>query len=195
MKKYQIYQPKTISTKWSPDFAYAIGLLATDGCVYSDGYHMAFGSKDLEQVKNFKKCLGLNHIIGKNIAGHRKSFSYRVQFGNKVFWNFLVKIGITPAKSKTMHQICTPDKYFFDYLRGSFDGDGSFYAYLDKRWKNSFLFYVSFASASKNHVLWLQAKIYKLAGLKGHITTSKNTSVFQLKYAKKESLLLLKKMY
>ena len=46
-----------IEIKWSPDFAYVIGLIATDGCLSTNGRHVIFVSKDLEQVENFKKIL------------------------------------------------------------------------------------------------------------------------------------------
>jgi len=112
-----------------------------------------------------------------------------------LFWNFLNSIGIAPAKSKTLGKIQIPDVYFFDYLRGSFDGDGSVHSYYDPRWKSSFMFYTIFCSASKEHVDWLRATIARLLGLKGHVTKSINQSVYQLKYAKRESVVLLKRMY
>ena len=35
---------------WNHNLAYAIGLLATDGNLSSDGRHMALVSKDIEQI-------------------------------------------------------------------------------------------------------------------------------------------------
>jgi hypothetical protein len=78
-------------------------------------------------------------------------------------------------------------------LRGCFDGDGTVYSYWDKRWKSSFMFYVEFISASFFHIEFLREEIYKSIGIKGHITSSVKSSCKQLKYAKKESLILLKK--
>ena len=57
------------------------------------------------------------------------------------------------------------------------------------------MFYTSFVSASKKHVDWLQSMIFKELGIKGHITKSTKSSVYQLKYAKTESLKLLPKLY
>ena len=88
-----------------------------------------------------------------------------------------------------------PKKYFFDYIRGCFDGDGTIYSYWDKRWKSSFMFYVCFVSASKYHIYWLQDMIFKSLKINGHVTTNKSNSCLQLKYAKSDSLKLLKKMY
>jgi hypothetical protein len=190
-----------VKIEWSSDFAYAIGLLVTDGCVYSDGRHISFVSSDLEQVHNFMRCLQIENKIGKNFAGYiakgrkNKTFTHRVQFGDVQFVRFLLDIGIMPAKSKIIKKVCIPSKYFFDYLRGCFDGDGSIYSYWDPRWKSSFMFYVSFVSASKIHIDWLRTQIFRRTKAKGDITVDSKGSTHQLRYAKKESLSILKRMF
>jgi len=188
-------QPKgKVRIKWSPDFAYAIGLLATDGCLSTNGRHVIFVSKDLEQVENFKNILKLDSKIGNNYSG-TGNLSYRVQFGDILFCNFLRGIGIFENKSKTIGVLKIPHKYFFDFLRGSFDGDGTFYSYWDKRWKSSFMFYMEFISASKKHIDWIREEVFLKIKISGHITKAKNNSCYQLKYAKRESQILLKKLY
>jgi hypothetical protein len=186
---------RKVKIEWSPNFAYAIGLLATDGCVSADGRHISFVSKDIEQVNNFMKCLQIHVKIGKNISGYDGNSTHKIQFGDVIFSSFLFDIGITSAKSKTIGVIKVPKKYFFDYLRGCFDGDGTIYSYWDKRWKSSFMFYVSIASASERHIEWLRSRINEKVGSKGHVTKDGKGSTFQLKYAKNESLRILKKMY
>jgi hypothetical protein len=183
-----------VKIKWSPNFAYAIGLIATDGHLSHDGCHIGLTSKDTEQLMHFTQCLELNNIIGKKFSG-AGNLSYRVQFGDVIFHAYLVKIGITPKKSKTIGRIAVPTKYFFDFLRGAFDGDGSFYSYRDPRWKSSFMFYTTFASASRPYLEWLQEHLVQVLGTNGHITHTKSKSTLQLKYAKGESLKILKNMY
>jgi len=58
------------------------------------------------------------------------------------------------------------------FLKGSFDGDGSFYSYWDPRWKSSFMFYTVFIFVSQRHILWLRSQIFEHLGIKGHITKS-----------------------
>ncbi len=181
--------------QWSPGFAYAIGLLATDGCLYNDGRHLELVSNDREQVENLKKCLGINNKITRKTSGSGRGQAFRIQFGDVFFYNFLLGIGITPRKSKTIGSLLVPKKYFPDFLRGHFDGDGTFYSYYDPRWPNSFMFYTEIASASKKHVIWLQDWTTRLLGVGGRITKSKNNSVYRLKYAKGESLKLLSMLY
>lgn len=58
-------KPKEIVKKiWSTELAYAVGLLTTDGNLSKDGKHINLTSKDLDQIKTFKKCLGLKNKIG-----------------------------------------------------------------------------------------------------------------------------------
>ncbi len=185
-----------VKIKWSANFAYAIGLLVTDGCLYNDMRHISLTTKDIEQAENFKKCLGLEVKTGMkgNGASKEKKY-YHIQFGDVLFYEFLVSIGLTMAKSKTIGPVDVPNRYFFDYLRGCFDGDGCFYSYWDPRWKSSHMFYLEFVSASKKHVIWLQEEIDNRTGTHGHITNDGRGLTLQLKYAKKEALVIIKKMY
>ena len=57
------------------------------------------------------------------------------------------------------------------------------------------MFYTVFASASRKHIEWLRHEIRKRLGIKGHISGTIKEGLFQLKYAKKESLRLLSKIY
>lgn len=183
-----------VKLEWSSNFAYAIGLLASDGCLLNDGRHIDLTSKDTEQLENFLRALDIDVRITTKHGGAGKKYQ-RVQFGDVLFCNFLLDIGITPAKSKTIGELRIPKKFFFDFLRGSFDGDGCFYSYFDPRWKSSFMFYTVFISASKKHIDWLQREIESRLKIKGHITKSAKSVTFQLKYAKAESLELLRAMY
>ena len=186
-----------VKIKWSADFAYAIGLLATDGNLSPDGRHILFTSKDLELAKNFQKGLGMknNHIGKKNSGSCKEKRYYVVQFSDRIFYDFLLNIGLMPKKTFIINKVLISDVFFFDFLRGEFDGDGSVYSYFDPRWKSSFMFYLSFSCASQKHIVWLRRKIFRLSRSKGHITKSKNSSVYKLKYAKTESLKLINKMY
>lgn len=179
--------------RWSADLAYVVGLIATDGCLSNDGRHIDLTSKDLEQLQNFKKILKLNNKIGLKSSGYLSQKCTHVQFGNVKLYRFLLSIGLTPRKSKTLGPVKVPDKYFRDFLRGSLDGDGCIYSYWDKRWRSSFMVYVSFVSASKQHVLWLQEQITKEFSVEGQIKLGDKVHV--LIYAKTASIALLNKIY
>lgn len=182
---------------WSGNLAYALGLMASDGCLSPDGRHLIFVSKDIEQIHNLQTCLGLEVKIARFLSGRPGSTEhyYRLQWGDVTLYDFLLSIGFTPRKSLTLGALAIPDEHFFDFLRGHFDGDGCFYSYFDPRWKSSFMFYFTIASGSKDFVLWLQELLTRLSGVAGHITSNPSKTFFQLKYAKKESLVLLERMY
>ncbi|MBI5456269.1 hypothetical protein HY969_00870 [Candidatus Kaiserbacteria bacterium] len=190
-------KPKRIvSEKWSSNLAYAVGLLATDGCMSPRVHLIDLTSKDLEQLENFCKCIGVQLNIGRKSSGFGEKNILRVQMKNVFFYNFLLSIGLTPAKSRTLGPLKVPKKYFFDFLRGVFDGDGCTYSYWDPRWRSSFMYYLCFASASTLFVTWIRKEIQARLGVTGHVTsaTKKNT-YYNLKYAKHDSLKILRKMY
>jgi hypothetical protein len=194
VERMHMHPQNKIAIRWSPEFAYAIGLLVTDGCLSSDGRHIELTSKDKEQMVNYMQCLGIKNKIGFK-SGYSGTRSMRVQFSDVNFYNFLFDIGLMPNKSKILEAIAIPDIYFFDFLRGDFDGDGTFYSYWDPRWRSSYMFYTVFMSASKKHILWMREKIFRRLGIKGHLTITGKTPMYQIKYAKAESLKLLPKMY
>ncbi len=114
-----------IKVRWSRKFAYAIGLMVTDGNLSIDGRHMSFTSKDKEQIIHLKECLNIKNKIEKKSNGSNNVKKYyQVQFGDVSFYKFLLTVGLMPAKSKVIHKVIVPKKYFFDFLRGHFDGEG-----------------------------------------------------------------------
>jgi hypothetical protein len=185
-----------VAIKWSPKFAYAIGLLVSDGNLSPDGRHIVFTSKDIELIILFQKALNIQGHIGKKSSGTMKEKKYFVsQFSDVLFYDFLLSIGLMPNKSKILGQIEIPSEYFFNFLLGAFDGDGCTYSYFDPRWKSSFMFYTVFVSASKEHVLWIQKEIFNRLSISGHITGGTKRLFYQLKYAKADSLVLLRALY
>lgn len=179
----------------SPTVAYAVGLITTDGNLSKDGRHIDLTSKDRKQLLTFMRCLGFRARITTKISGFTGTQIPRLQFSNVRLYRFLVSIGLTPAKTKTLAGLNIPDEYFFDFLRGHLDGDGHFYSYWDTRWPNSFMFYLVFNSGSERHIAWLRRQNDGLLGIHGHITNDRRHTTYHLKYAKREALLLLRKMY
>jgi hypothetical protein len=187
-----------VKIKWSADFAYAIGLLVTDGCLCRDGCHIDFTSKDQEQIKNFLSCLHISASIGIKDR-NKNNQTFRVQIGDVIFYDFLLAIGLMPRKSLILGSIKIPNELFFDFLRGCLDGDGCSYSYWDPRWKSSFMFYISFASGSVKFIKWLRSKIFELSKMKGHISVQgkkeKSKDFYQLRFSKYEAIWLVGRMY
>ncbi|MCC6323890.1 LAGLIDADG family homing endonuclease [Candidatus Nomurabacteria bacterium] len=187
--------------KWTPDLAYIVGLIATDGCLSPDGRHLTFTSCDLKLIETFKKCLKLNNKIGTT-----DTKALKIQFGDIQFYKWLLSIGLTPAKSHTIREIKIPKEFFRDFIRGHLDGDGSITVFLDKHntYKNSKYIYrrlfVRLLSASKEHIMWLQKNIIENFGVTGRIHKTKvyepsKVPLYILKFMKKESQIFLKQIY
>ena len=78
---------------WSPAFAYAIGLITTDGNLSPDGRHINLTTKDYDLAVTFKRCLGLENKIGRKARGSNldEKRYFVVQFGDVSFYGFLFR--------------------------------------------------------------------------------------------------------
>jgi hypothetical protein len=193
--------------EWNSRLAYAIGLIATDGNLSKDKRHVSLTSTDKDLLATFRDCLGKQNSISKNPRGSISlKQSYRVQFGDVVLYDWLVKIGLHENKSLTIGPLRIDKKYFRDFLRGHLDGDGSIIHYTDRyntpinpKYIYERLF-VYFISASEKHLLWLRKIIIKLKNIHGSINKripkNKNYSpIFVLKFSTKEAKILLNWIY
>lgn len=189
-----LQRQQKVKIEWSPDFAYGLGIMASDGFLSKDGRHMGITAAEVELVDNLKKALRIYNKIGRSArGGETEKKYYYMYFGDVVFYNFLVSIGITNAKSRTIKHVEVPDEFFSDFLRGLFDGDGTFYSFWDKRWPNSFGFQMAFASASPAFVTWLKENLTRLYGVKGCFHNG--DGVINLRYVKGDSVKLFNAMY
>ncbi len=178
---------------WTSKLAYAVGLLTTDGNLSPDGRHLELTSIDAELIDTFKECLGLKNKTGRKKSSFSGKLAYRVQFGSVLFYKKLLEIGLMPRKSKILGKLQIPDKFFFDFLRGVLDGDGSIMRRRDSVYDNSIRLYTRFTSGSRPHLEWLQGLILKQIGVKGYIQNKPRS--FDLTFAKKDSVKLLKRIY
>ena len=181
---------------WTPDLAYVVGLIASDGSLSKDGRHISFTSKDEQLALLYRNIIRPAAKLARKSSGsNRKKLYYLVQFSDTSFYDFLICVGLTPNKSLTMPALDIPKQYFADFLRGEFDGDGCIYGYQDTRWRSSFMYYTSFTTASLDFGLWLQQTISTLIPAIGSGSLRKCGRAYQLSYAKQDSLLLYKYMY
>jgi hypothetical protein len=200
-----LQQAKTLNgdVTWSANLAWAVGLIATDGNLSGDGRHLSLVSKDRDLLETFCACLHLDVAITPHLSGHGRS-GLRVQWSDRQFYDWLIGVGLTPAKSLTLGPLAIPDEWFVDFFRGCIDGDGSIVTYIDRY--NTFKkpeyvykrLYVSIVSASLRFVDWLQATVRRLTGLAGELTVRRSPArndIWRLRYAKAESLALLRWMY
>lgn len=184
--------PRRESVQWNPALAYAVGLLTTDGNLSPDGRHIDFTSKDVALIETFKQCLNLTNRITIKFSG-LGVMAHHVQFGDVVLYQWLLDIGLMPNKSKIIGALSIPDAFFFDFLRGHLDGDGTIKNFSDPVYPNSERLYVSFCSASRIHLEWLQGRIENLLSIDGFLQDGNREST--LTFAKQDSIRLLRAMY
>lgn len=183
-----------IKIQWSPSFAYAIGLIVTDGNLSTDGRHINFTSKDEELVLLFKACLNLSNKIGKKARGGELEKKYFVvQFGDINFYRFLLDIGLTPAKSKTIGALKIDNDFFSDFLRGCIDGDGSIRTARHPESQHPQL-QLRLYSASPIFLKWIKEKINHNVPISGG-WIKPAVSIWVLAFGKSDSIKLINFLY
>jgi len=189
-------QQKKVDTTWTADFVYVLGVIASDGNVSSDLRHISITSKDEQLLLLIKDILKLTNTIGRKGRGDSPQKPYfLLQFGDKNFVNFLIYIGITPNKSKSIARVEIPEKFFKDFLRGVVDGDGCIDFFYHPESSQPQI-RIRIASASPPFLHWLQSMVLKKCQtLGGWIHVQKKSSVSVLTYAKADSVKILKYMY
>jgi len=186
---------------WSPEFAYVVGLIASDGNLQAKTNEVRLASTDRQIIDLYCRCLGLRpddvvaHDWGDPSATsvhmrveHRPPYKkqYHIIFSDYVFRELLEKTGLTPNKSRTLGPLHIPDRYFRDFLRGEFDGDGCWSA--DRRPKRNWLLGI-ITSGSRSYLDWLADRILNLAGIRG------NANGIELRFERESAKLLGHFMY
>jgi len=121
--------------------AYLLGLIYADGTIKdvrisSRTCYIAVSSNDLDLLEQVRKVLSSTHKIYTRKSRmvkfsdhkiYKCSTSYILRVGNKMIYQDLVNLGLTPRKSLKIQLPDVPVEYFNFFLRGYFDGDGSLY--------------------------------------------------------------------
>jgi hypothetical protein len=176
---------------------YLVGLIASDGCLSSDGRHIDITAKDKSFLEQLKHRLDFkNKVTIKNKNTTNKAF--HIQLSNVNFYEFLLSVGLTPNKSLTLRSLNIPPEFFSDFLRGLIDGDGSI-----RFWKHPTnqkeQWSLRIYSGSQPFITWLQSRVEERLGSRGRIHSeikplSKNP-LYTLKYGKMAARKIFKKCY
>jgi len=182
---------------WTPELAYAVGLIATDGNLSPSGRHVSVSSSERLVLETFLRCVDRRAKIGQ-VKGGFGDHGLRVQIGDVGLYRWLQSIGLTPRKSLTLGPITVPDSLLPHLLRGLLDGDGSIIdCTYDGTGKASGRRYrtllVRFNTASRDHAEWLREVIRAEYGLTGGLWCEEG--MYQLTYAKRASRRLLPRLY
>lgn len=122
--------------RWSAPMAYVLGYLYADGSLeyapYIRGRYVRVSSVDKDRVEAIRALMEAAHpVVKEKVKGNRKP-RYLLRVGNRVLYEQLEKIGMTPNKSLSMRLPAVPKRFFGSFLRGYFDGDGCVFLQLGK---------------------------------------------------------------
>jgi len=113
--------------------AWALGFIAADGCIESDNCY-SICQAEIEPLEKIKKIIGTTKPIEFRInTGYSNGPYYRLRINCVKHVLAMSKFNLTPKKSLTLNLPILPDKYFWHFVRGYFDGDGSIYKLKRKR--------------------------------------------------------------
>ncbi|BDG33489.1 hypothetical protein [Parageobacillus thermoglucosidasius] len=200
-KKYGIKQlkPEKQTINWNSNIGWLVGLIATDGCLQSGKSRIIITSKDYEMIDHVKNIVR-DEITGREYKPTRFEregcvwWSYG--FTSKLFYQFCIKVGLTPKKSLTLGELNIPEKYFIDFLRGVIDGDGCI---KQRNLKNANLtpdFGFAIYSASFTFLNWINEYCTTLLNVKGTICKhSSSKNFWELRWRKKDSIKIAHALY
>ena len=175
---------------WSPEMAYVLGLIITDGCISGAGT-VSLSMNDKELLEKVKKVMGSARKITP--SRHQKRL-YCYHFSREKIVKDLKKLCVVPKKSLIVQFPNVPEAYLADFIRGVFDGDGS--VFFDKR-RPKFPLRSKFVSSSKDFIIGLQQSLESLGMPKRtiYIQKTKNGWSYMFIYDHKDSVKLFNILY
>jgi hypothetical protein len=173
---------------WSDSMAYILGFIYADGCLYRNtygSYQLNFCLKrDDEYMLNFIKSelSAENNIEYYTCDTNFKNgyTSARLRICNRTIGHDLVSLGLTQRKSLTSIFPNIPDGYINHFIRGYFDGDGTFTIARQQRGKYNYL-RAQIVSGSYEFIYGLRDRISNKV-FSGLLPAISKTSCFQIAY-------------
>jgi len=162
---------------WSPEMAWCLGLIYTDGYLNEERIRIELNNTDKEMVEKFIKFIDSKYKLCvyhfKNVSGSYgnckdKFYTY---IHSDIMYNDLKSLGIFQKKSITIEfPAIYPQEFMADYIRGLWDGDGHIGVI-----KRDDIIVCSFTSGSHNFIYGLSVYLDNTLCLSKH-SVSKNTN-------------------
>lgn len=119
---------------WTPELAYILGILATDGYLgdktgKKKAHQIQLSMIDEDIITAIAKIIGYEGRIytkqPPKLGIYNSKMQYAIKFGNKRVFDRLIELNITPRKTYNLQMPPIPDNLFSHFFRGVFDGDGT----------------------------------------------------------------------
>ena len=179
--------------------AYVLGFFMADGALTKNprgSKYVDIGITDKDLLEKIRNCFGSNHkiTIRKSSKPNQKDI-FRLQIGSKTMFNSLLKFGLSPNKTFRFKLPNIPTKYFANFVRGYFDGDGSVWFGLSHKSRKTQTptLQASFISGNKKFIENLAKSLSEHLKIKG--TLSYYSNAYRLIYSTTASLSLYNFMY
>ena len=151
---------------WTPVMAYVLGYITADGCIQNrsdrnrpNSYQVRITSKDKEVIEKIRNQIGNMPIKNARPEPTRADRFYLTIYDSK-FALSLIGLGLIPNKSKKLKPLNIPDNYFWHFLRGFTDGDGSIITVSDERTGNHSEWpMISWVGGARDFMFWLRDMI------------------------------------
>ena len=178
--------------------AYILGFIYADGNIIYTKRNTWFWSlqiTDEDILESIKNAVDSSHIISKKRKYPNQKQQFRIQVGSKEMCVDLLNLGLTERKSKTIILPEISEKYFPDFVRGYFDGDGGVWIGFKNKYRKNKTYAISayFTSGSRQFLVGLKDALFKYGLLGGSLVQKERG--FDLKYSINDSLILYKIMY
>lgn len=143
-----------IFSEWSPQMAWVLGLLFTDGNI--SGGSVLLTSVDLDLLEKVKKLLNSSKPIKKRTQSYDKSkHIFELAFYREKMRDDLNKLGLQERKSLNMVFPDVQEEYIRHFIRGCWDGDGSIFFDRNR-------LVASYISGSKKFIERLVQELHKI---------------------------------
>jgi hypothetical protein len=142
----------------SKEMAYVLGVIYTDGNLFHDSkrgtYRIIISQKQPELLNKVLKLMDcdarIRHRKQRGISGDIHFFDIQ----QKQVYSDLIKLGLSPNKSKTINFPTLPSEFVRHFIRGCWDGDGSIY-FESRKLRGSY------TCGSMNFIERLTQELYK----------------------------------
>jgi len=185
--------------------AYVLGVLYADGCIspskdreerktHKNRSNVCTISVSQKEPELLKKLLALipsgAHLAYQPKRGIAGAL-YTITIRSNRMYDDLLRLGLTPRKSRTMGFPRMPHKYVRHFIRGCWDGDGSIYTEAKRPGKPR----ADYCSGSRGFVEELVYQLHQEGLTKATIHTKKNTQTTYVKYGPEDCVKLFHLFY
>lgn len=191
--KVQLYSPDLnedyFSIIDSPEKAYFLGLIVTDGCLHRSKGKQPLVSITIQKSDDYILNRFLEEINSKKKVTHDGRGCSQVSILSQKMVDSLKKYGVNERKS-----LCTvfpknlPAEFHGHFIRGVFDGDGSA-SYYSRKGRKAHTKAVRFCQGNNQFLIDLMDCLHENAGVKTVSLYREKESLWSIAYRSNESLL------